>query len=483
MKKIDFFGKQPNINFLGGSETIKTLFGSILSSFTLILTAILLFFGLTKLYSSVYNYTSLNSQLIPYDPELVKFSFKDAFLLPSFVAIDDSFNSSLEKINSLYTIVYYQKRYQMDFESGELKLISKESFTTTTCTQFVEEMKKNNIGVYSKLSQYLFELYGVCPTNFVDTDWQVFGTRTSSSYQIVEVKIYPCSLETGCYLNVSPKTYNNLGTAVSIDFQDFKNKESPIKQQLKDDLLFFNPLITTRQTLKLSRGQIVDKLIELPGYESTRTHNFTVIDDIQLGYTERNSKLVYCSKQSVEDESCDPYFIYRFEGSHQKLIYYRSYLQLWDIFSEIGGLIELVFLSSGFIVYTYSLIFTKYHLRKKLQNQNLNFKFSSSIYVEKDLFKEFQEFRQIKKYVDSRNYLRIESGIFLKPEHLILIPLLTMIEKYYFLDDKDKSEKELGKKKKFKFSSKKERVSKRSWKVNITTKDLKIFRKKKASRF
>ncbi len=162
------------------------------------------------------------------------------------------------------------------------------------------------------------------------------------AYQIVTIDIWPCTLSSGCKPKEDLKdlTFSIANPTVQTNYGDYKK---PIKFRTEpEEYEYLSLELNQRNRFTYMRGEIYEE----KGFLSTETltHSFTTLSKLSYAFRSRNKDQITCTIEQVEDNSCPPYFSQEVVVSNIKLKIMREYKGLVESASEIGGMIDLVFL-------------------------------------------------------------------------------------------------------------------------------------------
>jgi len=177
------------------------------------------------------------------------------------------------------------------------------------------------------------------------------GTRFTDAFNSLAIDILPCSLadQSKCLSEQQLRRYNIILITLQ-KYVDFKNYPAPVKFAY-----------TSREEVNFLR----DKQTVLYSYlKSTRIQNsknwfqraheeksFTDVHREEVSSAERDPQSV-CTKKQIEDSSCQPYIRIEYRSSGILDTCVRTYTDVFDAVSNIGGFKELVFMGVV-VVYTF----------------------------------------------------------------------------------------------------------------------------------
>jgi hypothetical protein len=170
------------------------------------------------------------------------------------------------------------------------------------------------------------------------------GQKTSKDpfYQLIVWRVLPCSLPSGCASReeLAKVTFSSM---IPKPIQDLANHNNPIRYvTLADEILFISTAFTTRQNFNLIKTEIRDE----SGFLSSErlAKSYSAINSRGFSTSDRNSAQLSCTQAEIVARSCIPYFIQNFVNSPQKMVIKRQYKGMVETFSELGGMVDMLFM-------------------------------------------------------------------------------------------------------------------------------------------
>ena len=196
----------------------------------------------------------------------------------------------------------------------------------------------------------------------------VSGNKGSTTYFYMRVNVHPCNSEKATCA-APADIQNKIGDLMIMEgWQDFFFRYSDYKDPIKKAIILREEL-----TLQLAVGQkhrkfykkvaISDKANMFTSKNSKKQES--AVDTIQITYYEKFVQST-CSSDQIKSKDCPPYMTIQYESSGWSEECIRSYPEVLETISEVGGLIEIAILGIS-LLYTW---FNDY-LKDKHINQNV----------------------------------------------------------------------------------------------------------------
>ncbi len=347
LRSVDLMGGTVSLSIKNGSATFKTLFGALLTAAC---------FGAIIWYTvqiarSIFD---RNHPLVlctkESDLENVQYKLKYTNLMPSFILYNKKTlqPESLDLLSKFSTLKADYWRSYYDFE----KFVSVEQIVSL-------DMKPCLSLINKRPYQWIFDNsnYTMNAINFVcfeipeNMDLTVRGGRASSEITAFRVFAYPCSLpdQSKCeaYSRYSGYSLISFNVRKYITFSDFNQ---PVKIA-----------VNTREEINLQKSlgkkyfQFLKKFVihDETNYLQPKTEDKEEedIEREEVNLYERDGKTA-CSLSQIEGGLCDPYLSIEFRSSGLQDTCVRTYTNIIDAVSNIGGFKELVFMGVV-VVYTF----------------------------------------------------------------------------------------------------------------------------------
>ncbi len=220
------------------------------------------------------------------------------------------------------------------------------SFSTmkvARCSELVAQGKLKSFHVTSKVERDLLLNEGVC----VDPGEEdaTLGRRTTRDpvYQQYMWRVFPCSLPSGCATReeLSMLTFSSIIPKPNLDLS---NKLEPVRYDtLMDEVTYLSTSLTGRLTINLMKSEIVDEAGFLQAERTVKS--FTVVASSSYGNSDRNPAQLSCSASQFAIESgCTPYWQQTLLTHPRKMVIKRQYKGMVESFSELGGMMDILFM-------------------------------------------------------------------------------------------------------------------------------------------
>jgi len=432
LKSADLFGKRFSFT-TEGSSIHKTHVGALL--------------GLIGLSFIVFGAIMKTSRYLDKSTPTSSISEKRSMVYPTMNLYDEGhvmgfglYNASkgVEFINSTMTapfatIFAYIYTYDYDQVTDTIPLVKTEIVPYVPCpllnsTTIIEMIKKDRI-------QYQFFAYfGICP--YIKPDvrerWIVGGDISKPPYNILQIAIYPCSLEDksqcGSFRDIAQM---KILLGVLYKIVDLTNKTEPISSKLSTDIEYpLNPTTTLKCTFTFSEQFIMDDDREFSDpYLKQRYVDQREISTI-TGYRDSS---IYCTKEQILLGDCTPYLTIELKSDSTQITVNRTYFKVFELLSEIGGYLQVVVLLFELLYHLYNSYSFKKHVK------------SSILYYDEDILKSLFMFRKrgkqtidslqneiIEKDFDALHLfeqlhsINISRQIIFEDYHMLLLPCVVM---------------------------------------------------------
>jgi len=167
-------------------------------------------------------------------------------------------------------------------------------------------------------------------------------TEKDAFFQNVIWRILPCTLPAGCATaeELAKVTFTPI---VPKPIQDLANKKSPIRYvTIADEVHYLSTAFTSRQTYNVLKAEVWDEDGFLFGKKLAKSYSF--ISSVGLTTSDRNAAQLSCTANDIELGNCKPYFLLTFQTSPQKMVIERKYKGMVETFSELGGMVDMLFM-------------------------------------------------------------------------------------------------------------------------------------------
>ena len=331
MMVLDFVSRPVGLT-VRGKSTVHTKLGAVLSVVCLALYATLSWVTIT-------NYLDTSRPVISYESQSMKhkekIDVKKSKLYPILFFFDQVNYLSIEEVYQYVNpyILYYRKPATGAAITARLKLVPCKDLLargkTDTITAESEGFVKSN---YEKL--------GLC----VDDEGKQInlgGEEVKDDFELFRVLLYPCTLTDG---TCKPQT--SLGRlAVSVAFPtpltNFGDYKSPIRYVTEsNEFVGVSNVISVVNYHSLRVNEVMQERGFLSKLEVT--HHFVSVDKSTSQIRTRDAAQITCNEAALS--TCTPYIIHNVIMTNNRMKIVRSYKGIVESISEIGGMIDLIFL-------------------------------------------------------------------------------------------------------------------------------------------
>ena len=284
---------------------------------------------------------SISQSVQPVDlPPIIEFSEDKMFPMALF-QYQTIFQLKKQELDRFLTVQYTKIEVSSDGQSGNFKTNFKD-LKIVPCSDLIASGKTRSYYANTKEDHESLKSSGIC----VDPEDEIFtiGRRseTDAFFQNVIWRILPCTLPSGC------ATAEELAKVTFIPIvpkpiQDLANKKAPIRYvTIADEVHYLSTSFTSRQTYNLMKAEIIDEDGFLFGKTVAKRYSF--INSVGLTTSDRNPSQLSCTSNDIEFGNCKPYFLLTFQTSPQKMVIQRKYKGMVETFSELGGMVDMLFM-------------------------------------------------------------------------------------------------------------------------------------------
>lgn len=326
LTNFDILGIEYNFKFKESTE-FKTLFGAAISIIYYIVALIAWFFFIVKFFDTE-------------NPELQRKEIRN-FTFPEIKVPQEQFYAymrlrdnkryiPIDQIPKYVNIFYLYETFSVNLDPSATKdqiIRISENVEAIPCKETIW-YKENGKKIFSKEEQTKIELYSLC---YDDSKANVtlYGGTNNPPYTLLSAQVYNCLLGTSCLTFEQMKNTELLMGFYESNFDvaDYKN---PLKLN-SNQIWKFNFLEGIRQEWRVLISKIEVYTDEGWFFESLRKDTGYALD---IG--DKDSRLDYPGFKQGQLIAADLY------SSNKYIEYKRSYFYLMDVFSGIGGVLELV---------------------------------------------------------------------------------------------------------------------------------------------
>ena len=210
------------------------------------------------------------------------------------------------------------------------------------CADLVNQGRTKSFVVESKEERASLINSGIC----VDPgdDDVTLGRKTDKEpyFQQIVWRILPCSLPSGCATReelAKVTFFTGLPRAVL----NLANHKNPVRHiTFAEETFYLSTAITSRQTINLLKTEIFDEAGFLT--KQTLANSYSTVNVVGYSMSDRNPSQLTCSPADIASRSCIPYWIQNFVTSPQKMVIKRQYKGMVETFSELGGMVDMLFM-------------------------------------------------------------------------------------------------------------------------------------------
>ncbi len=331
MVVFDFVSRPVGLN-VRGKSTVHTKLGAIFSIVCLALYATLSWVTIT-------NYLDTSRPVISYESQSTKhkekIDVKKSKLYPILFFFDQVNYLSIDEVYQYVNpyILYYRKPSVGAAVTTRLKLVP--------CKELVARGKTDTITADSEgFVKANYEKLGLC----VDDEGNqvtLGGAEVSDDFELFRVLLYPCTRTDG-----TCKTQTQLAKlALSVSFPtpqtNFGDYKSPVRYVTEsNEFVGVSNMISVVNYHSLRVNEVVQERGFLSKLQTT--HHFVSIDKSTSQIRTRDATQITCSETALS--ACTPYIIHNVIMTNNKMKIQRSYKGIVESISEIGGMIDLIYL-------------------------------------------------------------------------------------------------------------------------------------------
>jgi hypothetical protein len=213
---------------------------------------------------------------------------------------------------------------------------------TVACSDLVREGKLRTFEASTKADRESLLENGLC----VDTEGEevTLGQKTSKDpfYQLVILRVLPCSLPSGCATReeLARVTFSLM---IPKPIQDLSDKNNPVRYvTIAEEAMYISTAFTSRKTFNLIKTDIVDAAGFISSEKVARS--YSAVTNVGFSSSDRNTSQLSCTQADIDSRSCIPYFIQNYATSPQKMVIKRQYKGMVETFSELGGMVDMLFM-------------------------------------------------------------------------------------------------------------------------------------------
>jgi hypothetical protein len=238
------------------------------------------------------------------------------------------------------TVEFY--RMQMERDASGTVTTTNKYFKTVPCADLAAQGRLKSFQAPNKGQHENLMNGGVC----VDPgdDDVTMGQKTDKDpfFQQILWRILPCTLPSGC------ATKEELSRVTYVSFipkplMDLSSKDDPISYvTLPDESILLGTGLSGRQTINLLKNEIIDDAGFLFGEKLVKS--FTTIFSSSYSASDRNPSQLSCTQAEIDQRTCIPYWTQSFLTGPRKMIIKRQYKGMVETFSDLGGMVDMLFM-------------------------------------------------------------------------------------------------------------------------------------------
>ena len=355
---LDFLSKPIGLN-VRGQPTVRTKVGTALS-----VVCLTLFASLS--WVIVQNYMDTSRPVISYETqfmsvkELVDVKKSKMYPILFFVRNDVEFLSP-EEISKYVHPVIAHIVYKKDEDGNEYQVAT--HLKMVPCKELIARGKTDTIVADTEgYVKTTYPKHGYC----VDDEGQritLGGEEVKHDWEAFEVVLYPCIQTDGsCKTAAQLAEFSSLITFPT-PVTNFGNYKSPIKH-LNDDNEFFG--LSSSLSVVHYHNMRENKVMEERGFLSKLevTHSFVSTEKSSMTIRARDPTATSCPNFDLI--SCSPYVMHVFMLTNNQMKVVRSYKGIVESISEIGGMVDLVYIVSVFLYSAYHAAAAKAYLVREV---------------------------------------------------------------------------------------------------------------------
>ena len=335
---LDFLSYPVGFN-VQGQSTVKTKVGAVLS-------IICLAIFVTLSWVTIANYLDTSRPVISYETQSTQkktpVNIKKSRLYP-IIFFYDQVNYLKPSEFTKYVdpqIIYLRNSLAGPPIRKNLKLVA--------CKELIARGKTDTITVESEGTiKEIYKEFGYC----IDDEGMEIELGLEDGPELYSVGLYPCALTDGSCMN--PAEIGKFVSAISFpeavtNLGDYKTPVTYITET--SSWVGINTAFYTMNYHSLRVNEVMQERGFLSKLETT--HKYVSVDKTTTQLRNRNPAQTTC--YVGQHEYCLPYIVHNFIMTNKKLQIVRSYKGFVESISEIGGMIDLIFLC-------FALIYSFYH--------------------------------------------------------------------------------------------------------------------------
>ena len=331
MMVLDFVSRPVGLN-VRGKSTVHTKLGAVFSVACLALYATLSWVTIT-------NYLDTSRPVISYESQSTKhkekIDIKKSKLYPILFFFDQVNYLAIDEVYQYVNpyILYYRKPATGTAITARLKLVP--------CKELIAKGKTDTITANSEgFVKANYEKLGLC---IDDEDKQITlgGMEVQDDFELFRVLLYPCTRTDGTCKSQTQLAKLALSVSFPTPQTNYGDYKSPIRYVTEsNEFVGVSNVISVVNYHSLRVNEVVQERGFLSKLETT--HHFVSIDKSTSQIRTRDANQITCNEAALS--ACTPYIIHNVIMTNNKMKIQRSYKGIVESISEIGGMIDLIYL-------------------------------------------------------------------------------------------------------------------------------------------
>ncbi len=226
-------------------------------------------------------------------------------------------------------------------ESGAVKT-TMTALKTASCSELVAQGKLKTIEVSTDEEREVILNGGIC-VDVGDADVSL-GRQNKQEpfYQQVLWRVFPCSLDSGCasLAELSKVSFSSITPKPLLDLSDHGR---PVRHvSLAEEINFMSASISSKVTLNLLKTELLNEAGFLQAEKLVQS--YTSVESTSYTATERNPNQLTCSAGQIATRVCVPFWVQNMITGPRKMVIKRQYKGMVETFSELGGMVDMLFM-------------------------------------------------------------------------------------------------------------------------------------------
>ena len=343
MKRItsaDIFGRKFKFNFGGKTSTSRTALGGLLTLLVVVLIAPVLFIFTGRVIDKTHPIVSTNTIL---SNRSTSYQLREGDIFIGFITFNGAVFPHFEESKRCFNIK--AERYTLYKDDNNEEREMRSTFPIISCT--------NSTQNYTSEIDKIVDAAGASALPRINASicgdlnryhqWYIGGSITELPYTKMVYRVYPCSLEdkTRC-IDINTLSQTQLVFVTHYKSMNFSHFLDPVVGGLDSDLTAIFSLNTQAKfTIWFKKNQIYDNSDTTLRNEAK--FSFFNIDKI-TSTTGTRDLSTHCTEIAIEDGLCMPYITFEIRLSNRETLIQRKYYRVFDLVSDVGGMLDLLFI-------------------------------------------------------------------------------------------------------------------------------------------